>query len=630
MSHCNCGCHDDCHSHEHEHEHSSLKFDIIKIIVAAVLFIASFFLPDGIIKTVVLVSSFLIVGYETIYDALKDLITEHSIDECFLMTIASIGAIAVGEVSEAAAVMILYAIGGILEGVASERSRKSITALLELHPDHVNVRQNGELVKVLPETVKIGDTVVVLAGERIALDGKVINGNSLVDNSALTGESLPVSVSVGDTVYGGGINASGTIEVLVEKEYHDSSASRILEMVKDAQSKKAKAERFISRFARKYTLIVVAVAAIVAFVFPLFTGYAQTFSSWLYRGLTLLVISCPCALVISVPLTFFAGVGCASTKGILIKGTNCIEQLSKLKSVALDKTGTLTYGTLSVDSSTVDENTLKLAAYAESRSTHPIAKALVKYFGNSINDDIIKESHEIAGKGIISTVGEDKVAVGNAELMLEVGVTSELNAVSGIGIHIAINGEYKGCVTFNDKIKPDSKEAISSLKSLGVSRISMLTGDGENAAKEIASDVGIAEVNYSLKPEDKVSHLEKIISETESTTAFVGDGINDSPVLALADLGVAMGALGSDAAIESADVVLLDDKLSKLAQAVKISRKTINVAWQNIFFSLGAKVLVMILTICGISGMWLAVFADTGVMLLAVINALRALKAPKN
>lgn len=636
MSHCHCGCHEDSrsheqeHSHEHNHDHGSLKANIIKIIIAAVLFAASFFIPDGIIKTVVLIASYLVVGYETLYEALHDLITERRIDESFLMAIASVGAIAVGEVSEGAAVMLFYAMGEILEGVASERSRKSITALLELHPDHVNIRQNGELVQVLPETVKAGDTVIVLAGERIALDGKVIKGSSAVDNSALTGESLPVSVSVGDTVFGGGINCSGTIEVLVEKEYHDSSAARILEMVKDAQSKKAKAERFISRFARKYTLIVVAIAAIVAFVFPLFTGYAETFSTWLYRGLSLLVISCPCALVISVPLTFFAGVGCASSKGILIKGTNCIEQLSKLKSVALDKTGTLTYGTLSVTSSSIDDDTLALAAYAESRSTHPIAKALVKHFGQPINDNDIKSTEEIAGKGIISAVGDDTVAVGNENLMRHIGVTSDLEETSGVSIHIAINGEYKGSVMFTDKVKPDSKEAITSLKSLGVSKISMLTGDSEKAANEIASEVGITDINHSLKPEEKVSCLEKIISETDGATAFVGDGINDAPVLALADLGVAMGALGSDAAIESADVVLLDDKLSKLAQAVKISRKTISVVWQNIIFSLGAKLLVMILTIRGVSGMWLAVFADTGVMLLAVINALRALKAPKN
>lgn len=631
MSHCHCGCHDGCHSHEHEHhhDHGSLKADIIKIIISAALFIASFFLPDGMIKTVVLITSYLIVGYETIYEALNGLISEKSIDECFLMTIASVGAIAVGEVSEASAVMILYSIGQILESVASERSKKSITALLELHPDHVNVRQNGVLVKVLPETVKVGDTVIVLAGERIALDGKVIKGSSAVDNSALTGESLPISVSVGDAVFGGGINCSGTIEVLVEKEYHDSSASRILEMVKDAQSKKTKAERFISRFARKYTLIVIAIAAIVAFVFPIFTGYAETFSTWLYRGLTLLVISCPCALVISVPLTFFAGVGCASSKGILIKGTNCIEQLSKLESVALDKTGTLTYGTLSVSSLSIDDQALRLAAYAESRSTHPIAKALVKHFVDPINDDEIASTEEIAGKGIISLVGDKEVAVGNEELMHQIGITSDLDKVLGVGVHVAVNKEYKGCVMFTDKVKPDSEAAICDLKSLGVSGISMLTGDSEAAAKEVASSVGITDVSHSLKPEDKVSCLERIISETNGSTAFVGDGINDAPVLALADLGIAMGALGSDAAIESADVVLLDDKLSKLAQAVKISRKTLRIVWQNILFSLGAKLLVMMLTIFGISGMWLAVFADTGVMLIAVINALRALKSPK-
>lgn len=646
MSHCCCGCHEDSHVHnhphghshdhnrEHTHDHGSLKSNLIKIIPSAVLFAISFLIPEGaIIKTLILVAAYLIVGYEVIYGAIKDLITEKRIDECFLMTVASVGAIAVGEVSEAVAVMLFYSLGEMLESIANERSRKSITALLELHPDYVNVRKNGELVKVSPESVKIGDTVVVLAGERIALDGKIVLGSTTIDNSALTGESLPVTVTVGDSVFGGGINCTGTVEVLIEKEYHDSSAARILEMVKNAQSKKATAERFISRFARKYTLTVVALALIVAFVFPIFTGYANTFSTWLYRALIMLVVSCPCALVISVPLTFFAGVGCASVNGILIKGTNHIEHLSKLEALALDKTGTLTDGIMSVAEMTLDKEKLRLAAYAECRSTHPIAKALVKYYAKPINDDLIEKTLEEAGRGITSVIGSETVAVGNELLMRESGVTSELDKLSGIGVHVAVNGKYAGSISFTDRIKDDSKSAVEKLKKLGVNEVIMLTGDNETVAKAVADEVGVDNFKHSLRPENKVSEIKKLLfdenAKKEKITAFVGDGINDAPALVSATLGIAMGGLGSDAAIESADVVILDDKLTRLAQAMEISRKTMSIVRQNIVFSLGAKIAVMLLGILGYGSMWLAVFADIGVMLLAVLNALRALKTKR-
>ncbi len=646
MSHCSCGCchcdsnqeehshshehiHEHNHEHNHDHDHGSLKSNLIKIIPAAALFIASFFLPEGVVRYIIIILSYLIVGHETIIEAVKDLIKERYIGECFLMTLASVGAIAVGEVSEAAAVMLFYSIGEMLEGIANDRSRRSITALLDLHPDYVNIRKNGELKKVKPEEIKAGDTIIVLAGERIALDGKIISGETTIDNSALTGESLPINAAVGDTVYGGGINCSGTIEVLVEKEYHDSSAARILELVKDAQSKKAKAERFISRFARRYTLTVVALAVLVAFVFPIFTGYSQTFSTWFYRALVMLVVSCPCALVISVPLTLFAGVGCASSKGILIKGTNYIEQLSKLETLALDKTGTITQGSLSVENTTLNEGEFAAVAHAESRSTHPIAKAIVKHFGKPVNDDIISESHEIAGKGIISVVNGASVAVGNKALMSDVCDTLTTDNLNGLGVHVAINGQYVGSVTLKDKIKQDSVKAVSKLKSLGVSKVVMLTGDNEAVAKEVASAVGVDDYKHSLAPSDKVAELQNLMHERKTVTAFVGDGINDAPVLSSADIGIAMGALGSDAAIESADVVLLDDKLSKLSLAMRISRKTMGIVWQNIIFSLGAKILVMILGVTGDVSMWLAVFADIGVMMLAVLNALRALKSPK-
>ncbi len=633
MSHCSCGnCHNhehDHHEHTHGHDHGSLRSNLTRIIPAALLFAASFFVPQTAAKYIILILSYIIVGYPTVTEALKDLVKDRYVGECFLMTVASIGAIAVGETAEAAAVMLFYSIGEMLEGIANDRSRRSVTALLDLHPDHVNIRKNGELIQTKPEDIRVGDTVIVLAGERIALDGKIVSGQTTIDNSALTGESLPVNASVGDTVFGGGINCSGTIEVLVEKEYCNSSAARILHLVNEAQSKKAKAERFISRFARRYTLIVVALALIVAFVFPIFTGFTQTFSTWFYRALVLLVVSCPCALVISVPLTLFAGVGCASSKGILIKGTNYIEQLAKLKTLALDKTGTITQGALSVDKTTLNEKTLFLVAHAESRSTHPIAKAVVNHYANPINDDLVTDSREIAGKGVISTVSGNSVAVGNAEFIREVCNTDIIDAVSGLCVHVAINSEYAGSVTFTDKIKEDSKSAINSLKDLGVKKIVMLTGDNEVAAKEVAKLANLDEYKHSLTPQGKVDELEKLASKGD-VTAFVGDGINDAPVLAGADIGVAMGALGSDAAIESADVVLLDDKLSKLSLAINISRKTMGIVWQNIAFSLGAKILVMIFGITGEVNMWLAVFADIGVMLLAVLNALRALKSPKN
>lgn len=636
MSHCSC-CHEDRqehnHSHEHEHNHGSLKSNLIKIIPSAILFALSFLIPEGtVLKTVILIAAYLIVGFEVIYDAVKDLITERRVDECFLMTIASVGAIAVGEVSEAVAVMLFYSLGEMLEDIANDRSRKSITALLELHPDHINVRKDGELVKVAPESIKVGQTVVVLAGERIALDGRIVSGTTTIDNSALTGESLPVNASVGDSVFGGGINCSGTIEVLVEKEYHNSSAARILEMVKDAQSKKAQAERFISRFARKYTLTVVALAMVVAFVFPIFTGYIETFSTWFYRALIMLVVSCPCALVISVPLTFFAGVGCASGEGILIKGTNHIELLSKLEAVALDKTGTVTEGVLSVENTTLDDTFFELAAFAESRSTHPVAKAVVKHYGSPVDDALIKDTREVAGRGIIATVNETAVAVGNEALMRDIGVSTELDELESVGVHVAINGKYAGSISFSDKIKDDSKPAIAGLKRLGVRKITMLTGDTEYAANAVASAVGVDEFRHSLRPEEKVGEVLAIKNEKtdrEIITAFVGDGINDAPALVNASIGVAMGGLGSDAAIESADVVILDDKLLKLTNAIRISRKTMSIVWQNIIFSLGAKILVMILGVAGYGSMWLAVFADIGVMLLAVLNALRALKSPK-
>ena len=593
-----------------EHEEGSVKVQLIKIIAAGVLFGASFFVPVPAAKLAMLIAAYLIVGAEVILGALKELFTEFSIDEEFLMTIATVGAFAIGEYTEAAAVMLFYSIGELLEDVACERSRRSVTALLALRPDSVTLRRGGELVTVPVEEVVPGDIAVAVAGERIAVDGVILSGETAIDNSALTGESLPMLCGVGDTVYGGGINTSGTIEIKVTKPYGESGAARILELVENAQEKKAKTERFITRFAKKYTVAVVALALVIAFICPIFTGYAETFTSWFYRGLTLLVVSCPCAFVISVPLSFFAGIGCASRNGILIKGTSSLETLSKLKSVALDKTGTLTKGDLSVVSVEGGEDVLRFAAYAESRSTHPIAKAIVKAYGEKIDDSLILESSEKAGRGITAKVGEDEISVEKGE--------------DG-SVSVMKNGEKIGSITLADELKPDSRDAVKALEKLGINSVTILSGDSRTAAEKIAEQAGISDVRANLTPEEKCAELERIMSQSRGKTAFVGDGINDAPVLALADIGAAMGGLGSDAAIETADVVILDDRLSRLPLAVKISRRTMKIVYQCVAFAFLTKLVIIGLELCGYAGMWAAVFADVGVTVLAILNSLRAL-----
>lgn len=634
---CGCSC-EHCHDeHEHEgcecchHHHDNdkpIKIRLIPVIFSGVLTIASFFIPDSlnIIKLVVLLIAYLAVGLEPIISAVKELVKEHEIDEEFLMSVASIGAIAVGEYTEAVAVMVFYALGEILEEVAQARSKKSIRALMELHPDIVNVKRDGSVVQVEPEEVAVGDTVVLYPGERIALDGKIISGNASVDYSALTGESLPTTLCVGDDIFGGGINLSSAVEMEVTKPYKDSSAARIIALVEDARGKKAKSEKFISRFAKKYTLIVCLIAAVVAFIVPIFFG---NFSRWLYTGLTFLVVSCPCALVISVPLTFFAGLGCASTHGILIKSTACIETLSKLKSVALDKTGTVTKGVLSVSENTLDDKSLLLAAYAESRSTHPIAHAIVAYYGKQIDDSALEEITEVAGKGIKAIINGREVYAGNLSLMQSNGISATAPDTVGVCVHVSVDGEYRGYICLGDEIKPDSADAVARLKNLGVSNIVMLTGDSSKSAEDVCNNVGIDSYHTGLTPEGKCKKLEETVAKTahyNKSTAFVGDGINDAPVLSMADVGVAMGGLGSDAAIETADMVILNDSLSKLPTAVKISRRTMLIVYENIIGSLAVKIGVMVLSVLQITNMWLAVFADIGVMLLAVLNALRALK----
>ncbi len=632
--HCHDGC-SDCHNHCHDdvcschHSNKPISKRLFTLIPSAVILGISFLIPENyfIVSMSLLILAYILVGFDTVISAIKALVKERSVDEAFLMTVATVGAIAIGELKEAVAVMVFYSVGQILEEVAQNRSKKSIRALMDLHPDVVTVKRDNELIKVEPESVKVGETVVVLPGERFALDGVIIKGNTSIDYSALTGESVPVASNVGDVVYGGGINIFSAVELEATKEYSQSASARIIALVEDARSKKAKSERFISKFSRKYTLAVCLAALIITFVFPIFTGYAETFTRWLYSGLTFLVVSCPCALVISVPLTFFAGLGCASTQGILIKATASIETLSKLKSVAMDKTGTVTKGSLVLTNTTITGDAYNLVAHAEAHSTHPVAKAFVSASNPPVNKYTVESVTEIPGMGISAVVDGKAVLAGNAVFMQESGITPAAALGNGAVIHSSIDGEYVGYALFEDEIKADSQFAVSHMNKLGVNRVVMLTGDNPKNASSVCDKVGISEVYSSLSPEGKCNKLEEIKSQTQNGyTAFVGDGINDAPVLAMADIGVAMGGLGSDSAIETADVVILDDSLSKLPVAVKLARRTMSIVWQNIIFALGAKAVVMILSLFNITNMWLAVFADIGVMLIAVLNALRALK----
>ncbi len=600
---CKC-CEHKLHGEEEEGE---TRAELIKILIAGALFAGSFFAPVFWVKTAMLAAAYLAVGANVIVDAVKELVTEHSIDEEFLMTVATVGAIAIGETTEAVAVMLFYSIGELLEDIACERSRKSITALLELRPDVITLKRDGKLSEVPLEEASVGDIAVFTAGERISLDGIIVSGSTEVDNSALTGESLPIPSAAGDPVYGGGINLSGTVEVEVTKPYAESSAARILELVENAQEKKAKTERFITRFARKYTVAVVLLALVIAFVCPIFTGYAATFTKWFYRGLTLLVVSCPCAFVISVPLSFFAGIGCASRNGILIKGTSSIETVSKLGAMAFDKTGTLTKGKLAVSSVEGDSEALTLAAHAESTSTHPIAKAIVAEYGKKIDPGAVADIREEAGRGVTAHVNGEEVFVGRGEG----------------GVEVRRNGEIIGKIRLRDELKPGAAEAVASLKELGMKRMAVVSGDAKAAVEAVAEEAGISEANSELTPEQKCEALESL--KEAGKAAFVGDGINDAPVLALADVGIAMGGLGSDAAIETADVVILDDSLSRLPAAVKICRRTMSIVYQCMAFAFAAKLAVIVLELFGLAGMWAAVFADVGVTVLCILNSLRAL-----
>lgn len=645
-----CGCnhkHEHSHEHSHSHEHDGLKSKValicatILLLIGAALIEHSMHLATWQLLLIYLIP-YILIGHDTLKEAAEGIMKGDMFNEDFLMSVATIGALAIGflpgsdnEFMEAVFVMLFFQIGELFEGYAEGRSRDSISHLMEIKPDVANVERNGNTMQVSPEEVAIGETIVIRPGEKVPLDGKVIEGQSALNTIAITGESMPRQITEGNEVISGCINISGVIKVQTTKTFGESTVSKIINLVENANENKSKSESFISRFAHVYTPIVVFLAVALAFVPPLFSaaGYAESFPLWLNRALIFLVVSCPCALVISVPLTFFGGIGGASRNGILIKGSNYMDALANLSTVVFDKTGTLTHGQFEVEAIHPEDydaqELLHMAAHVEHFTTHPIGAALRDAFPNEATDGCeITEVEEIAGQGIRAKVCNHTVCVGNTKMMDSIGAKWHNCHKVGTIIHIAIDGIYAGHIIINDKIKEDSKEAISQLKALGVGKTVMLTGDRKEVGENVAQQLHIDEYHTELLPTDKVSHMERLINEKPagSTLAFVGDGINDAPVLKRADVGIAMGAFGSDAAIEAADVVLMDDKPSKVATAISIARRTISIAHQNVWFAIGVKVAILLLATVGLGTMWMAVFADVGVTVLAVLNAMRALK----
>ena len=620
--------------HHHHHNETNNKKEAAVIIAAATVFTVAFLMQStGTGRFLIFLTAYLIAGGEILWKAVKNILRGEIFDENFLMGIATLGAMAIGEYPEAVMVMILYRIGEYFQGLAVKKSRKSITDLMDIRPEHANVEENGIIITKSPEKVKINDIIIVKAGEKIPLDGEIIEGKAILDTSALTGESIPREAQKGDTVLSGCINTNGLIKIRVTKEFTDSTVSKILELVEHASSKKAKAENFITKFAHYYTPVVVFGALLLATIPPVLTGTA--FNIWIERALTFLVISCPCALVISVPLSFFAGIGGASKCGILIKGSSYLELLSRPDSVVFDKTGTLTKGSFKVtkinpQDGITREELLELTAAAENFSNHPIAISIKNAYGKEINPTAITDVVEDAGNGVSANINGIRVLAGNAKLMEKYNINFKQSNESGTIIYTAKNNEFIGYIVISDEIKPDSTDAVKELKKL-VNNIVMLTGDSENTARHIAAKLGIEKYYSELLPADKVAKIEEIIQNKtkNKSVIFTGDGINDAPVLARADIGIAMGGLGSDAAIEASDVVIMDDKPSKIPAAVKIAQKTMLIVRQNIIFAIGVKVLFLMLGAFGYMTMWGAVFADVGVTLLAVLNSLRALKSPQ-
>lgn len=618
------------------------KTMLIRIIIASVLLIAVAVSPiTGYLRLALFLIPYFIVGYDILLKAAKGFTNGRIFDENLLMTVATLGAIAIalydntGDYTEAVAVMLFYQIGEWFQGYAVGKSRKNISELMDIRPDYANIEKDGQLVKVDPDEVQIGDIIVVQPGEKVPIDGVVIEGESSLNTSALTGESLPRSVTVNDEITSGCINLSGLLKIRTTKLFGDSTVSQILELVENASSRKSRSEAFITRFARVYTPIVFFSALALAVIPPLVRllgmGLDAQWDDWIYRSLVFLVISCPCALVISIPLSFFAGIGGASNQGILVKGSNFLENLSETKVLVFDKTGTLTEGVFEVvaihHNKLEEKKLLELAALAESASSHPISKSLQKAYGLPLNRDRVKDIHEISGQGVVAKIDDMEVAAGNEKLMKSLNVEAIACHSVGTIVHIAINGEYHGHIVISDRIKAHAKETIRAVKKAGIQKTVMLSGDSRKVAEHVAKELGIDEVRSELMPADKVRIVEELLEQNKSRgkLAFVGDGINDAPVLSRADIGIAMGAMGSDAAIEAADVVLMDDDPLKIAKGIKISRKCLAIVKENIWFAIGIKVACLILGAFGIANMWMAIFADVGVMILAILNAIRAL-----
>lgn len=630
-SHGHSHSHEHGHSHEHAHGGELDKNTLLRIGVGILLYIATFFVALETAKLALYVSAYIIIGYPVMIQAVKNIAKGEIFDENFLMMIATLGAFGIKEYPEAVAVMLFYQIGEFFQDYAVSKSKKSIEQLMDIRPDYANLKIGEELIKTNPEKINIGDVIVIKPGERVPLDAEIVFGSSSLDTSALTGESVPRDVSVGDEILSGCINVNGLLEARVSKTYSESTVSKILELVQNASNKKSKSERFITKFARYYTPSVVFIAAVLAFGVPLATG--AEFADWISRALIFLVISCPCALVISVPLSFFGGIGGASRRGVLVKGGNYLEMLADTEAVVFDKTGTLTKGVFEVSDILVDKKSgileaelLEFAAYAESYSNHPIANSIIKAYGKPIDNARISFVEEIAGHGIKAVIDNKQLYVGNLKLMDMLKL--KVQNTEGTAVHVALEGNYLGSIVLLDKLKEDAKSIVSELKTVGVSKVAMLTGDSKTVAQQIAEKLSIKEVYSELLPSDKVDKIEQIFSgmSKKGRLAFVGDGINDAPVLARADIGIAMGGLGSDAAIEAADVVIMTDEPSKIVDAIKISKKTIRIAKQNIVFALTVKLIVLTLGALGMANMWAAVFADVGVSLLAVINSMRAMK----
>ena len=618
---------------------------LIRIIIAAVLMVILPMLKaEGVLRFVLYMLPYLVIGYDILLKAVRGIIHGQVFDECFLMATATVGAIALalyersGDYTEAIAVMLFYQIGEFFQSYAVGKSRKNITELMDIRPDYANIEKNGKLEKIDPDEVETGTIIVVQPGEKVPIDGIVIDGESSLNTSALTGESLPREIHPGEEIISGSINMTGLLKIKTTKEFGESTVSKILDLVENASSRKSKSEDFISKFARVYTPAVCIGALLLAVLPPLFNmiiGNAAGWETWIYRALTFLVISCPCALVISIPLSFFAGIGGASNAGILVKGSNYLETLSKTKIVVFDKTGTLTQGVFEVNGihhgTLEDEKILEYAALAESASSHPISKSLQKAYGKEIDRNRVSDIEEISGNGIMAKVDGIPVACGNEKLMKQLGIDAIPCHSVGTIIHVAIDGQYSGHILISDVVKPHSADAIRELKKAGIEKTVMLTGDNAKVAESVAKELGIDKVYSGLLPANKVSKVEELIEEKKESEklAFVGDGINDAPVLRRADIGIAMGAMGSDAAIEAADVVLMDDDPLKISKAIKISRKCLRIVYQNIVFAIGIKLICLVLGAVGIANMWLAIFADVGVMIIAVLNAIRALFVKK-